>query len=38
VGSELCIRERFNAFDSAWTVLGKSPLENISIPPGLFRW
>ena len=36
-GADVYMKE-YNAIDSAWTYLGKSPLEKTRIPPGLFRW
>jgi formylglycine-generating enzyme required for sulfatase activity/predicted esterase len=36
-GAEVYIRE-YEVLDGEWTHLGKSPLDNIRIPPGLFRW
>jgi formylglycine-generating enzyme required for sulfatase activity/predicted esterase len=36
-GAEVYMKE-YDAIDGAWTYLGKSPLENIRIPSGLFRW
>jgi dienelactone hydrolase len=30
--------KEYEAVDGPWTYLGKSPLDNIRIPPGLFRW
>jgi serine/threonine protein kinase len=36
-GAEVYIKE-YDAIDAAWTHLGRSPLENIRIPSGLFRW
>ncbi len=30
--------KEYNDIDGAWTFLGKSPLEKVRIPPGLFRW
>jgi formylglycine-generating enzyme required for sulfatase activity len=35
--AEVYMKE-YDAIDGAWTYLGKSPLENIRIPSGLFRW
>ena len=36
-GADVYIKE-YHAIDSNWTHLGTSPLDNIRIPPGLFRW
>ena len=36
-GADVYIKE-YHAVDSNWTHLGTSPLDNIRIPPGLFRW
>jgi serine/threonine protein kinase/dienelactone hydrolase len=36
-GADVYMKE-YDAIDSSWTYLGKSPLDNIRIPPGLFRW
>jgi serine/threonine protein kinase/formylglycine-generating enzyme required for sulfatase activity len=35
--AEVYMKE-YDAIDGAWTHLGKSPLESIRIPSGLFRW
>lgn len=35
--AEIYMKE-YDAIDGAWAYLGKSPLENIRIPIGLFRW
>jgi serine/threonine protein kinase/formylglycine-generating enzyme required for sulfatase activity/dienelactone hydrolase len=36
-GADVYMKE-YHAVDSEWAYLGRSPLENIRIPPGLFRW
>ena len=35
--AEVFMKE-YDAIDGAWTYLGKSPLEKMRIPSGLFRW
>ena len=36
-GADVYIKD-YHAVDSEWTHLGTSPLADIRIPPGLFRW
>jgi serine/threonine protein kinase/formylglycine-generating enzyme required for sulfatase activity/cephalosporin-C deacetylase-like acetyl esterase len=36
-GADVSIKE-YEALDSEWTYLGKSPLDNVRVPRGLFRW